>query len=169
MTRIASFPQRAGFQPILPRPLPLLRLMGTPCKNIIALDWSALFARGPKPLEVGYRAGMADSSQMFFGSKSPACSPSYTLARFQTSYYNITYTHMLLWPKNRHCIVSAFACHGGLNKHVTGKSSPNHTQLFISTEDHQEQIYRETLLWFSRIQNACWGESMNTLLSREQI
>ena len=60
--------------------------------------------------------------------------------------------------------VSASTCHGGLNKHVTEKSSPNHTHLFISTEDHQEQIYSEGDSSVAPESRTHVGESMNTTL-----
>ena len=46
----------------------------------------------------------------------------------------------------RSCL-SASACHGGLHIINMSQGSPNHRQLFISTEDRQEQIFvRETSL-----------------------
>ena len=42
--------------------------------------------------------------------------------------------------------VSASTCHGGLNKHVTEKSSPNHTHLFPQRTIKSRYTVRETLL-----------------------
>ena len=106
MTRIASFPQRAGFQPILPRPAAAAASShGNALQEHDCFSWSGLFARVPKDPggRISSRHGglfRKRTSHRFFGSMSPASSPSYTFARFQTSYNN---THMLhvLWPKNR--------------------------------------------------------------------